>query len=133
LAEIRVAPGAAVQPGAWVATLAPLQPLSDPDRLRYHLQETETALADARRDYLQARQQVETGAGSAEQLAAAIKNFDAARAARDESLAELETAQQAAEDLRHYAPCVGTVADLPVAVGTPVAPGAPILFIQPRP
>lgn len=133
VAEIRVAPGAEVQPGAWVATLAPQDPLPDPARLRQTLQERETALATARTEYLDIKQRAETGRSDTAQLATAREAFETAEADRNRTLADLKTAQQTREQLRHYAPCAGTVQALPVAAGQTVAAGAPLLFIQPHP
>ena len=133
VAEIRVAPGAAVQPGEWVATLALPSPLPDPAQLRLVLQDRENALAAARTEYLESKQRAETGRGEPTHLTAARQAFETAEAERNRTLADLKTAQQAREQLRHYAPCAGTVQALPVAAGQTVAAGAPLLFIQPQP
>ena len=130
--EIRVAPGVEVQPGEWVATLALPAPLPDPDRLRQALQERERVLAAARTEYLEIKQRAETGRSGTAQLATARQTFEAAEADRNQTLADLETAQQTREQLRHYAPCAGTVQAAAVAAGQSVAAGAPLLFIQPR-
>ena len=133
VAEIRVAPGTEVQPGDWVATLAPPTPQPEPARLRQALQERESALSAARTEYLEIKQRTETGRSGVAQLAAARQAFEAAEADRNRTLADLEGAQQARERLRHYAPCAGTVLPAEIAAGAPVAAGAPILFIQPPP
>lgn len=133
VAEIRVAPGADVRPGAWVATLAPEYPLPDPVRLRQALQEREHALAAARTEYLATKQRTETGRSGTAQLAATRQAFDAAETDRNRTLADLKAAQQAREQLRHYAPCAGIVQTIPVAAGQTVAAGTPLLLIQPRP
>lgn len=133
VAEIRVAAGADVRPGEWVATLAPQDPLPDPARLRQALQERENALAAARTEYLQIQQRAETGRSGTAQLAGARQAFAAAEADRNRTLADLNAALRAREQLRHYAPCAGTVQALPVAAGQTVAAGAPLLFIQPQP
>ncbi|MGD9613343.1 MAG: efflux RND transporter periplasmic adaptor subunit [Kiritimatiellia bacterium] len=133
VAEIRVAPGADVQPGEWVATLAPQAPLPDPVRLRQALQERESALATARTEYLEIKQRTETGRSGTAQLATARQAFETAETDRNRTLADLKTAQQAREQLRHYAPCAGTVRPASVAAGQTVAAGTSLLFIQPRP
>ena len=66
-------------------------------------------------------------------VTAARQAFETAEAERNRTLADLKTAQQAREQLRHYAPCAGTVQALPVAAGQTVAAGAPLLFVQPPP
>lgn len=133
VAEIRVAPGAKVQPGEWVATLAPPTPQPEPAQLRQALQERESALAAARTEYLEIKQRAETGRSGVAQLASARQAFETAEADRNRTLADLERAQQAREQLRHYAPCAGTVFSAMAAAGQTVAAGAPILSIQPPP
>ena len=132
VAEIRVAPGAAVQPGEWVATLSSAAPLSDPTQLRNALNRKEADLARARTAYLREKQQVEGGQTFDVDLPARHA-FETAEAERNAALAELESTQREVERLRHYAPCAGTVRPGAVAAGQPVAAGAPLLFIQPRP
>ena len=132
VAEIRVAPGAEVQPGEWVATLAPATPLPDPAQLRNTLNRKEDDLARARTAYLREKQRVETGQTFDVELPAQ-QAFEKAQAERNAALAGLESTQREVERLRHYAPCAGTVRPGAVAAGQSVAAGAPLLFIQPPP
>lgn len=132
VAEIRVAPGAEVQPGEWVATLAPASPLSDPAQLRKTLNRKEDDLARARTAYLREKQRVERGQTFDVDLPARHA-FETAETERNAALAELESTQREVERLRHYAPCAGTVRPGAVAAGQSVAAGAPLLFIQPPP
>lgn len=134
VAEIRARPGTPVLHGAWVATLFPPAPLPDPAVLRKSLQERETELATARTRYLKTKQRVELGETvPEEELLSAHQAFLAARNARNEARAFLETTQQNVETLRHYAPCSGTVVQLSAPVGRRVNAEDPILFIQPQP
>lgn len=132
VAEIRVAPGADVRPGEWVATLRPPAPLAEPAQLRKALNRKEADLARARTAYLREKQRVERGQTFDVELPARLA-FEKAQAERNAALAEMESTQREIEQLRHYAPCAGTVQALPVAAGQPVAAGAPLLFIQPQP
>ncbi|HPR68719.1 MAG TPA: hypothetical protein PLJ99_05465 [Kiritimatiellia bacterium] len=131
LNEWKVTPGMTVQAGQWVATLATEPPVPDPLPLRRELQTSETDLADARRAYLEARQQAETGGTAPDQLPHLRQAFQDARTRRNTALSRLEAAQHATEQLRHYAPRAGIVRDAGVVPGGRVAAGDPLLFIQP--
>lgn len=131
LHEWNVTPGMTVQAGQWVATLATEPPVPDPLPLRRDLQTSESVLADARRAYLEARQQAETGAAAPDRLPELRQAFQDAQTRRNAALSRLEAAQHATEQLRHYAPCAGTVRDAGIVPGRRVAAGDPLLFIQP--
>ncbi|MDD2240462.1 MAG: hypothetical protein PHO14_05130 [Kiritimatiellae bacterium] len=131
LKEWRVSPGMTVQAGRWVATLATHPPAPDPLPLRRKLQTSESDLVDVRRAYLEARQQVKIGETPSAPLPQLLQAFQHAQARRNTALSRLEAAQHATEQLRHYAPCAGTVRDAGVVPGSRVAAGAPLLFIQP--
>lgn len=132
VAEIRVAPGAEIRPGEWVATLRPPAPLAEPAQLRKTLNQKEADLARARTAYLREKQRIERGQTFAADLPAQ-QAYERAQAERNAALAGLESTQREIERLRHYAPCAGTVLSAEVAVGQTVAAGAPLLFIQPQP
>ena len=132
VAEIRVAPGAEIRPGEWVATLRPPVPLAEPAQLRKTLNQKEADLARARTAYLREKQRVERGQTFAVDLPAQ-QAYERAQAERNAALARLESTQREVERLRHYAPCAGTVLSAEVATGQTVAAGAPLLFIQPQP